>query len=425
MTMEEPLASARLQGLRRDLLEDDRAALDRFWQEVQRHGAPLIERLPGDDAHSHVTFLWRETRPVGNVAVISDLEQARTSDRTPPVMARLDGTDPWYLTYRLPNDLRTTYELSPGDARTPLAPMPQWNERTSTFQPDPLNPRRYRVNLPNDRWIGSPEKYLSVLELPDALPQPYVEPRPDVPRGMVHLHQIRSKILDNERQVWVYVPPGYGNQVEPYGLLVLFDGAAYLHMMHAATTLDNLQAESRLPPLVAVFVNNATATSRSTELGCSESFTGFLAEELLPWLRSDYQVTDDPSRSVIGGTSLGGLAAVFTAVRHPELFGNVLSQSGAFSWSRPNDPEPERIKHELAAGPLLPLRFFLDVGLLEDTAFRPDRPSLLQANRNLRAALMEKGYSLTYLEFNGAHNYICWQGTLADGLIALLRLSPA
>jgi enterochelin esterase family protein len=223
----------------------------------------------------------------------------------------------------------------------------------------------------------------------------------------------------------VYTPPSYGAQNEPSGLLVLFDGAAYVDLMHVATTLDNLQAERKILPLVAVFVDNATATSRLTELAGNAPFTRFLAEELLPWVRGTYRVKDDPSHSIIGGTSLGGLAAAFTAIRHPDLFGNVLSQSGAFSWSSPNDPpvddqpQPEWTRRELAARPRLPLRFFLDAGLLEDATFRPNHPSLLQANRRLRDVLREKGYPVTYLEFNGAHNYICWQGTLADGLMAL------
>jgi enterochelin esterase family protein len=38
----------------------------------------------------------------------------------------------------------------------------------------------------------------------------------------------------------------------------------------------------------------------------------------------------------------------------------------------------------------------------------------------MRDALTEKGYAVRYKEFNGNHNYINWQGGLAEGLIALL-----
>jgi enterochelin esterase family protein len=39
---------------------------------------------------------------------------------------------------------------------------------------------------------------------------------------------------------------------------------------------------------------------------------------------------------------------------------------------------------------------------------------------NRRIALKAKGYEIKYAEFNGAHEYISWQGTLPDGLIELL-----
>jgi hypothetical protein len=62
--------------------------------------------------------------------------------------------------------------------------------------------------------------------------------------------------------------------------------------------------------------------------------------------------------------------------------------------------------------------------LLEDRFARPagclGRPGQLRANRHLRAVLQGKGYPVRYAEFCGGHHYLCWRGTLADGLLALL-----
>ena len=69
------------------------------------------------------------------------------------------------------------------------------------------------------------------------------------------------------------------------------------------------------------------------------------------------------------------------------------------------------------------LRFHLDVGKLEEKSYRElrGRPSALEGNRHMRDALMEKGYLVHYVEFSGGHDYVSWQGTLGEGIKALLE----
>jgi enterochelin esterase-like enzyme len=43
--------------------------------------------------------------------------------------------------------------------------------------------------------------------------------------------------------------------------------------------------------------------------------------------------------------------------------------------------------------------------------------SILILNRDLRNILIAKGYEVHYQEFQAAHDYLSWRGTLADGLI--------
>src|SRR5207237_641557 len=56
----------------------------------------------------------------------------------------------------------------------------------------------------------------------------------------------------------------------------------------------------------------------------------FLSNELVLWVRSTYRATDNPAQTVIGGSSLGGLASTFNAGHRTDVFGKVLSQSGSY-----------------------------------------------------------------------------------------------
>ncbi len=101
----------------------------------------------------------------------------------------------------------------------------------------------------------------------------------------------------------------------------------------------------------------------------------------------------------------------------------MLSQSGSFWWKPGHDEEFERLARQYVSSPTLPLRFYLEVGLLESGPGLPagsQSPGQILANRHLRDVLQAKGYPVHYSEFNGGHEWICWRGSLADGLLALL-----
>ncbi|HEV8579753.1 MAG TPA: alpha/beta hydrolase-fold protein [Thermoanaerobaculia bacterium] len=117
---------------------------------------------------------------------------------------------------------------------------------------------------------------------------------------------------------------------------------------------------------------------------------------------------------------MGGLAAACAALERPDLFGNVLSQSGAFWWKPEGDSEFEWLVRQFAARPRLPLRFYLDVGSLEA---RPGATglNLYGANHRMEETLRAKGYDLLFAEYIGGHSYANWQGTLSDGLVFLLK----
>src|SRR3989440_4407538 len=413
--VDDRLLSPRLAALRDRIKSGDREALDKFWKEISERGAPIVEGVPGNDRDMLVTMVWRAKEETKNVFVF------RLGDVNKP-MVRLLDTDLWYKTFQLQKGARFIYQFA-----TNLPDPKEWRGITrfaGALRNDPFNPLQFveRANEFNPYEVT----FYSAIELPSAEPQVWNVVQPKVPTGRVQRDKFTSKVLGNERPIWIYTPHRYAANKKPYGLLLLSDGGLYVNSARVATTLDNLIAAGLIPPLVAVMLDNP---DRGRELACSSAYADFLAQEIVPWARENYHATDRPEQTIIGGVSLGGLAAAFVGFKHPEVFANVLSQSGSFWWKPDNEKDWEWLTHQFAANARLPLRFSFEAGLLENTsggpAGRPIPPPLLVTNRNLRDTLQSKGYSVHYTEFNGNHTLFNWRGTLASHLIALVGIKPA
>jgi prolyl oligopeptidase len=371
-------------------LANGEISLDAFWETTQQEGTPLVEPL--DEKTFLVTFLWRGARETREVRLVWAL-----SPSEPPALTQLPGTDVWYRSERLPRGARFTYRLAP-DPPSGSAGL------QAVAQADPLNERSYGGVNDSDKY-----SLRSVVELPGATSQLWAERRADTKAGRV------EKLQFSDREIAMYTPVDYSWRGPTYDLLLVFDEEAYLDRVPTPVILDNLIAANKIPPTVAVIVGNSSAAGRARELPCNETFASYIAQEIVPWVREHYHVTRDASRVVIAGSSYGGLAAAYVAFKHPEIFGNVLSQSGSFWWSPTHDSEPGWLVRQFAASARLPVRFYLDAGSFEGG----EGGGNLGTTRFLRDVLRAKGYTVDYREFIGGHDYVNWRGTLADGLIAL------
>jgi enterochelin esterase-like enzyme len=408
--------SPRIAGLRKAIESGQSDAVAAFWKEMEKQGAPLIEPIDGNEKDMLATFLWRATAETRNVLIVwYPFTPAKSDDYQ---MRRLADTDVWYRTLKVRAGARFAYTLSPNDPLT--FDEASFLQRTATAQADPLNAHH---------WFDGPGatkfEYVSMVEMPGATPQPYIAKRDGVAAGKVEKHRIKSALLNNERNLSVYLPPGYQLDGTPYHLLVVFDEGAYLTNVPTPVILDNLLVEKKIPSMVAVLIANPSQESRNRELPPNPAFADFLNNELIPWVRHNYNVTTDPQQVVVAGSSFGGIASVYAGFRHPETFGNILCQSGSFWWSAQKpEPytEPNYLAKEFLKSPKLPLRFYMDAGLFE-ADMNGGGFSILEPSRHMRDLLLAKGYEVHYQEFVGGHDYLSWRGTLADGLIALLGAS--
>jgi enterochelin esterase-like enzyme len=345
-------------------------------------------------------------------------------------MDRLWGTDVWYLKSVLRSDLRLIYRFVVRDYLADVnrldgvdfevAHRLETKLTTRSFA-DPHNPSRLPpLQIEPDDELPPPANWVSVLSLRDA---PAEDPRykPRRRAGALTSHAFQSTILGNERTVTVHTSPS--SMLERRCLLVMLDGEWWLRVGELPLALQSLQADGSIPPTVAVFVHNATPTSRMVEMPCEPRLPKMIAEELVPFVCASHSIAADPRQAVIAGASYGGLAAAWVAFMRPDLFGNVLSSSGSFWWGLARDGEPEWLTRQYALADCKPIRFWLDVGILERTPI-PQAPGVDQvsSNRHLRTVLKAKGYDVTYYESPGGHDFSSWRRTVVTGLQTLLSM---
>lgn len=238
-----------------------------------------------------------------------------------------------------------------------------------------------------------------------------VDPR--YPAGAVTQYDFADHRYHRTRTVWVYTPPGYSTRDSSDALLICFDGGVYLDTIPLPLILDTLLATHRAPPMVAVMIDDGARAERIDDLGNRAEFVELVARDIVGWARRNWNVTADPRRTIATGSSAGGLAAAYVALRHPEVVGNVLSQSAAL-WrgnEGSNDAPYEWLTGAYAAAPKRDVRFVLEVGALETHgALGGAAPSILEANRHLRDVLTRKGYAVTYAEVpGGVHAPESWR----------------
>jgi enterochelin esterase-like enzyme len=405
--------SPSIAALQHALAQRQGGAESEFWAHVQKVGSPLIEPTEGASGNILITFVWRGDLDTRNVVLVNTA--IASSDFAESQLARVPATNVWYRTYVARADARFAYELSVNDDMTPFDQVTDWGKRTSTFHVDPMNPHVFRSTIMG----GRP---LSYIEGPSAPPEPWITSQTGALKG--HLNQIPfvSRQLGNTRDLWVYTPSEFETLKSAAGglpLLLVFDGGEYVSSIPTPTILDNLIAAKRIPPVVAVFVANPDGR-RDQELNANATFADFIATELIPWARERYHISLSPTDNVVAGSSSGGLAASFVAYKYPNIFGNVLSQSGAYFFSPSAEEEPELLPRTFSTSSPRAIRFYIEVGTLEVNRESFKGVNMLSSNRHFRDVLLAKGYSVTYHEFVGGHSDLNWRGEFANGILALI-----
>ena len=274
---------------------------------------------------------------------------------------------------------------------------------------------------------------------PDSLP------REGVPQGEVRgPFTLPSQVFPGTQHTyWVYVPAQYDRAI-PASLMIFNDGQAFKNMegdLRTPNVLDNLIWRREIPVMIAVFINPGRrpdqpeptpqdwgdrTTNRPVEYNSlDDRYARVVADELMPALYKEYNISKDPEHHGIGGASSGAIAAFTVAWERPDDFRKVLSMIGSFVNLRGGHAYTDIVRKSSRK----PLRIFLQDGRNDNRGtgrggtYDETRDWFLQ-NVRLMHALTEKGYDVNYSWGIGRHSQKHGGAILPDMLRWLWRDHP-
>jgi len=238
-----------------------------------------------------------------------------------------------------------------------------------------------------------------------------------VPKGKIteHVWKDSKTFPGTIRRYWIYVPEQY-DDARPAALMVFQDGHAYIRERGEFRTpivLDNLIHKGEMPVTIGLFVDPGHKTAelppkpgwdpkpenRSFEYDTlSGDYADFILTEVLPEVRKEYRITDDPEGRAIAGISSGGICAFTAAWQRPEEFRKVLSHVGSFTNIRGGDAYPSIIRKEKEKRPI---RVFLQDGCHD---LDNEHGNWWLANQQMAAALKFLDYDYKFVAGEGGHD---------------------
>jgi predicted alpha/beta superfamily hydrolase len=177
--------------------------------------------------------------------------------------------------------------------------------------------------------------------------------RKETRRGTLdHIHGFHSNILGNDRDITIYLPPGYNDRDDVrYPVLYMHDGQnlfeaerAFIPGQHwrLGEAADEAIGSRSARPMIIVGIDN-TGASRIDEYtptndplrhggGKAKDYGRMIIEELKPIIDAKFRTLPDAPNTALGGSSLGGLATLHLGLTRPDVFGQLAVMSPSVWW---------------------------------------------------------------------------------------------
>jgi enterochelin esterase family protein len=247
----------------------------------------------------------------------------------------------------------------------------------------------------------------------------------DVPHGEIHHHFYHSTVANDDRDYYVYTPPGYNPAGKTtYPVLYLLhgysdDASGWTAVGHANVILDNLIAQGKVKPMIVV-MPLGYGTMEIIRLGWGawshtdvrdQNFSRFreaLLTEVMPKVESEYHIAKDRNSRAIAGLSMGGSESLLTGLNNLDKFAWI----GAFS----SGGLPEPFEKDF---PDLDQKANAQIKLLWIACGTEDH--LITMNRKFREWLKSKDIQHTDIETPGMHTWMVWRRNLSTFAPLLFR----
>lgn len=377
------------------------------------------------------TTLLRHFAIPAFLMVLAAQPLAAQSTAPPPVVSPEVRADQ-RVTFRLRAPNAREVVVSIEGASAPL-PMQKGDDGVWSATSDPLAPDFYGYSFKVDGVTQfDPSNYLikpnflnraSLMHVPG--PASLSWEIAEVPHGEVHHHFYKSRLVGDQRDFYVYTPPGYDLRAkQSYPVLYLLhgysdDASAWTSVGRANFILDNLIAQGKAKPMLVVMPlgygepkvlarGPGVFQDRSITERNFDKFREALLDEVLPQVESAYLVKKDRESRAIAGLSMGGSESLLTGLNTLDQFAWI----GAFSSGGITDEFEKEF-------PALNAQSGNRIRLLWIACGTDDH--LIDINRQLRQWLASKSLKHVDIETPGAHTWMVWRRNLTDFTTLLFR----
>lgn len=235
--------------------------------------------------------------------------------------------------------------------------------------------------------------------------------------------------LKATRKIWIYLPPDYKTSNKKYPVIYMHDGqnlfddfTSFSGEWSVDETLNELYKETGKSAIVIGIDNGGDKrlaeyspwnNANYKTIGEGDLYVEFVAKTLKPYIDKTYRTEKQASKTLIIGSSMGGLISMYASAKYPTIFGKAGIFSPAF-WFVSEDLKKYL---NLNKNNLRNSKFYFVAGKNEDETMAPE---IENVNKILLKKSVPQKNIVIKIDQDGTHSESYWKRELKASLMWLL-----